>query len=148
MGTNCWWKLARWRYADPTSPSISGEKVWRGRGSKQRNILVSPFTLPTHSFPYQWHRRLPAFRSHQGTRWLGRWVHRCTSLKITSEVCLQIVEAGPLAPKEYAVGKRVCVENHFYCGSCYQCTHGEPWVSFITMRTSEIVRLETSCALT
>eukprot|EP00731_Ephydatia_muelleri_P015719 Em0009g143a len=39
------------------------------------------------------------------------------------EMVGEIVEAGPLAPKEYAVGKRVCVENHFYCGGCYQCTH-------------------------
>lgn len=21
------------------------------------------------------------------------------------------------------IGQRVCVENHFYCGTCYQCTH-------------------------
>ena len=37
----------------------------------------------------------------------------------------QIVSVGPEVPPEYAVGSRVCVENHFYCGHCYQCTHGE-----------------------
>ena len=37
---------------------------------------------------------------------------------------VQIVSAGPGVTAEYAPGKRVCVENHFYCGKCYQCTHG------------------------
>ena len=36
----------------------------------------------------------------------------------------QIVAVGPDVPSDYAVGKRVCVENHFYCGDCYQCRHG------------------------
>ena len=36
----------------------------------------------------------------------------------------QIVAVGPNVPLDYAVGKRVCVENHFYCGDCYQCEHG------------------------
>ena len=40
--------------------------------------------------------------------------------------CTQIVGVGPDVPPEYAVGRRVCVENHFYCGHCYQCTHGTP----------------------
>ena len=38
---------------------------------------------------------------------------------------MQIVSVGPDVSPEYAVGKRVCVENHFYCGHCYQCTHGK-----------------------
>ncbi len=37
---------------------------------------------------------------------------------------LQIVAVGSEVPQEYAIGNRVCVENHFYCGKCYQCTHG------------------------
>ena len=32
---------------------------------------------------------------------------------------------GSDVPQEYQIGKRVCVENHYYCGHCYQCTHGE-----------------------
>jgi len=40
-------------------------------------------------------------------------------------VQLQIVAVGPEVSSEYAIGKRVCVENHFYCGHCYQCTHGK-----------------------
>ena len=43
-------------------------------------------------------------------------IHRMSSF--------QIVAVGPNVPSEYAVGKRVCVENHFYCGDCYQCKHG------------------------
>lgn len=41
------------------------------------------------------------------------------------QVLLQIVAIGASVPAEYEVGKRVCVENHFFCGHCYQCTHGE-----------------------
>lgn len=37
---------------------------------------------------------------------------------------MQIVAVGPDVPAEFVIGKRVCVENHFYCGHCYQCTHG------------------------
>ena len=37
---------------------------------------------------------------------------------------VQIVAVGPEVPAEFAIGKRVCVENHYYCGHCYQCTHG------------------------
>ncbi len=37
---------------------------------------------------------------------------------------VQIVAVGPDVPSECALGKRVCVENHFFCGHCYQCTHG------------------------
>ena len=37
---------------------------------------------------------------------------------------VQIVAMGPNVPAEFAIGKRVCVENHYYCGQCYQCTHG------------------------
>jgi len=42
------------------------------------------------------------------------------------EMVGEIVGVGPDVPPEYAVGRRVCVENHFYCGHCYQCTHGTP----------------------
>ncbi len=31
---------------------------------------------------------------------------------------------GPDVPERFEIGKRVCVENHFFCGTCYQCTHG------------------------
>ena len=41
-------------------------------------------------------------------------------------ILLQIVAVGREVPPEYQLGKRICVENHFYCGYCYQCTHGEP----------------------
>ena len=43
----------------------------------------------------------------------------------TFNLHLQIVAVGPSVPPEFAIGKRVCVENHYYCGKCYQCTHGE-----------------------
>ncbi|XP_003382380.1 PREDICTED: uncharacterized protein LOC100634840 isoform X1 [Amphimedon queenslandica] len=39
------------------------------------------------------------------------------------EMVGEIVSVGKDVPCEYALGKRVCVENHFYCGKCYQCTH-------------------------
>nr|XP_053631583.1 L-threonine 3-dehydrogenase-like [Cherax quadricarinatus] len=32
----------------------------------------------------------------------------------------QVVEVGSQV-KEVQVGQRVAVENHFYCGTCYQC---------------------------
>eukprot|EP00118_Oscarella_pearsei_P009889 m.58176 g.58176 ORF g.58176 m.58176 type:complete len:357 (+) comp34797_c0_seq1:572-1642(+) len=35
----------------------------------------------------------------------------------------QIVVAGPGCPPQYKIGKRVCCENHYYCGDCYQCNH-------------------------
>ena len=38
---------------------------------------------------------------------------------------LQIVAVGPDVPPEFKIGNRICVENHYYCGHCYQCTHGE-----------------------
>lgn len=40
------------------------------------------------------------------------------------EMVGEIVAIGTGVPPEYQVGKRICVENHFYCGDCYQCTHG------------------------
>ena len=43
---------------------------------------------------------------------------------IACSISPQIIACGPEAPVQYAVGARVCVENHFYCGHCYQCTHG------------------------
>lgn len=39
------------------------------------------------------------------------------------EMVAEIQEVGEGVPEEYAVGKRVCVENHFFCGKCYQCNH-------------------------
>ncbi|XP_065912484.1 L-threonine 3-dehydrogenase-like [Dysidea avara] len=41
------------------------------------------------------------------------------------EMVGEVVAVGPNVPPEYAIGKRVCVENHFYCGECFQCTHDE-----------------------
>ena len=38
--------------------------------------------------------------------------------------CKQIVSRGEGVSDEFAPGNRVCVENHFYCGKCYQCTNG------------------------
>jgi threonine dehydrogenase-like Zn-dependent dehydrogenase len=40
----------------------------------------------------------------------------------------EIIAVGPNTPLEYEIGKRVCVENHYYCGKCYQCTHDEPHI--------------------
>lgn len=40
------------------------------------------------------------------------------------EMVGEIVAVGHDVSAEYCIGKRVCVENHFYCGYCYQCTHG------------------------
>lgn len=37
----------------------------------------------------------------------------------------RVVRRGPQA-QSVPLGARVCVENHFYCGSCYQCRHGAP----------------------
>jgi len=35
-----------------------------------------------------------------------------------------VVAHGPNNPRpELTVGTRVCVENHYYCGTCFQCTH-------------------------
>ena len=44
----------------------------------------------------------------------------------------QIFALGPSVPPEYSVGKRICVENHFYCGHCYQCTHGTVTIEYYT----------------
>ncbi|XP_065912483.1 L-threonine 3-dehydrogenase-like isoform X2 [Dysidea avara] len=41
------------------------------------------------------------------------------------EMVGEIVAVGSNVPPEYAIGKRVCVENHFYCGECFQCKHDE-----------------------
>jgi len=39
--------------------------------------------------------------------------------------CVGIIAGvGPDVGPEYVVGRRICVENHYYCGHCYQCTHG------------------------
>lgn len=41
------------------------------------------------------------------------------------EMVGEIVAVGPNVSSDYAIGKRVCVENHFYCGDCYQCKHDQ-----------------------
>lgn len=38
-----------------------------------------------------------------------------------------VAALGP-AVKHLKVGDRVGCENHFYCGTCYQCTHNEPHI--------------------
>lgn len=63
--------------------------------------------------------------------YFGRGLHIYTSV---CTCCTQIVAVGPEAPQEYAVGRRVCVENHFFCGHCYQCTHGEGLPSLRLLR--------------
>ncbi|XP_003382382.1 PREDICTED: uncharacterized protein LOC100635091 [Amphimedon queenslandica] len=40
----------------------------------------------------------------------------------------EIVQLGSDVPQEYQIGKRICVENHYYCGHCYQCMHGQPHI--------------------
>lgn len=35
----------------------------------------------------------------------------------------EVAQLGPTGCEQLTVGDRVCVENHFYCGECYQCTH-------------------------
>lgn len=35
------------------------------------------------------------------------------------------MKVGPDCGDEFSVGQRVCCENHFYCGKCYQCLHGK-----------------------
>jgi threonine dehydrogenase-like Zn-dependent dehydrogenase len=44
--------------------------------------------------------------------------------------CVGIVESlGPSVPAgTLKVGQRVCVENHFFCGTCFQCTHNAPHI--------------------
>ncbi|XP_066922855.1 L-threonine 3-dehydrogenase-like isoform X1 [Clytia hemisphaerica] len=37
----------------------------------------------------------------------------------------EIVKVGAGCPEEYKVGLTVCCENHFYCGTCYQCLHNQ-----------------------
>ncbi|XP_062515892.1 L-threonine 3-dehydrogenase-like [Corticium candelabrum] len=41
------------------------------------------------------------------------------------ECVAEIVGVGPNCPPEFTVGKRVCCENHYYCGYCYQCSHDQ-----------------------
>ena len=41
----------------------------------------------------------------------------------------QVVALGPDVKEPLNIGQRVCVENHFYCGTCYQCTHSTFTVS-------------------
>jgi len=35
----------------------------------------------------------------------------------------QVVALGPNCPKSVVIGARVGVENHYYCGTCFQCTN-------------------------
>ena len=51
-------------------------------------------------------------------------------MKYIHSVPFQIVAVGPNVPPDYAIGKRVCVENHFYCGDCYQCKHSNAILIF------------------
>ncbi|XP_065191971.1 L-threonine 3-dehydrogenase-like [Sycon ciliatum] len=41
------------------------------------------------------------------------------------ECVAEIVSVGSDVGAEFEVGKRVCCENHYYCGHCYQCTHDQ-----------------------
>ena len=51
--------------------------------------------------------------------------HDYCNIKLYARFLLQIVGVGPDVPEQFCVGGRVCVENHFFCGHCYQCTHGQ-----------------------
>ncbi|XP_022780397.1 uncharacterized protein LOC111321701 isoform X1 [Stylophora pistillata] len=35
----------------------------------------------------------------------------------------EVVKVGPECDEKYFIGQRICCENHFYCGKCYQCSH-------------------------
>ncbi|XP_031574222.1 uncharacterized protein LOC116308013 [Actinia tenebrosa] len=37
----------------------------------------------------------------------------------------EVMKVGSGCGDEYTVGQRVCCENHFYCGKCYQCLHDQ-----------------------
>lgn len=40
-----------------------------------------------------------------------------------------VVQNGENVGREdIPIGTRVCVENHYYCGSCFQCTHDQPHI--------------------
>jgi len=39
----------------------------------------------------------------------------------------KVTKLGP-GVEHIKVGDRICVENHYYCGKCYQCTHGLPHI--------------------
>jgi 2-desacetyl-2-hydroxyethyl bacteriochlorophyllide A dehydrogenase len=41
------------------------------------------------------------------------------------EMVGEIVGVGDDVGEQFSVGGRVCVENHFFCGHCYQCTHDQ-----------------------
>lgn len=41
------------------------------------------------------------------------------------ECVAEIVHTGPNCTSEFVVGARVCCENHFYCGMCYQCQNDQ-----------------------
>lgn len=34
------------------------------------------------------------------------------------------MKVGPDCEEKLFIGQRICCENHFYCGKCYQCLHG------------------------
>ncbi len=62
-------------------------------------------------------------------------------LLISVHVVAKVIAALPFTPghecvgeivgkhadvgEEYRLGDRAACENHYFCGSCYQCTHGE-----------------------
>ena len=37
----------------------------------------------------------------------------------------EIVKVGPGCARSFKIGQRVCCENHYFCGKCYQCLHGQ-----------------------
>ena len=54
--------------------------------------------------------------------------------------CAGIIAAvGSDVPLEYQVGKRIGVENHYYCGNCYQCTHGLTTLYIIMLHNTYII---------
>ncbi|CAB4040459.1 L-threonine 3-dehydrogenase, partial [Paramuricea clavata] len=37
----------------------------------------------------------------------------------------EIIKVGAGCPDSFKIGQRVCCENHYFCGKCYQCLHGQ-----------------------
>lgn len=51
----------------------------------------------------------------------------------------EIVDVGDEVGEEFRVGRRLCVENHFFCGHCYQCTHGQHICVLITTTQEKLI---------
>ncbi|XP_020612280.1 uncharacterized protein LOC110050704 [Orbicella faveolata] len=51
----------------------------------------------------------------------------------------EVVQVGPGCGDEFSVGQRVCCENHFYCGKCYQCLHGKRCTIQLVLTLSQSV---------